>query len=375
MEQPIFRVGELVSVINQTLEYAYPTVVVEGEVASFKVSKGKFVFFDLKDEDSAVNCFMMVYSLRQPLEDGMKVRVVAQPRLTAWGKFSLTVRDVLPVGEGSIKRAFQMLKARLEREGLFDPARKRPLPRMPVRIGLVASIESAGYADFIKILNQRWRGLEIAVADVQVQGLGAAEQLIRAIEFFNQHSVPPEVIVIVRGGGSADDLSIFNDEVLVRTVAASRVPTLVGVGHEVDVSLCDLAADLRAATPSNAAQLLVPDRHALLAELTQREHRLADRFAAHAAAIRHKADSAPTAMLTRLHAALADAHNHINHAQLLLKQLDPKVVLQRGYTVVHDSQNKVIKGDAKGLEPGDQMTVATSHAIIIAGVINVRRQR
>src|SRR5688572_30163731 len=149
MDRTILQVSDLLALVNQTLEYAYPSVVVEGEVASFKVSKGKFVFFDLKDDSGAVNCFMMVYGLRQPLEDGMRVRLVAQPRLTAWGKFSLTVRDVSPVGQGSIQRAFQLLVAKLEKEGLFAAERKRTLPAMPRRIGLVSSVESAGYADFI----------------------------------------------------------------------------------------------------------------------------------------------------------------------------------------------------------------------------------
>src|SRR5690606_9434789 len=132
------------------------------------------------------------------------------------------------------------------------------------RIGVITSTQAAGYVDFITILGERWGGIEILVANTQVQGAGAATQIIRAIEFFNQTSEPPEVLVIVRGGGSADDLSVFNDEPLVRAIAGSRVPTLVGVGHEVDVTLADLVADVRAATPSNAAQILVPDKQEII---------------------------------------------------------------------------------------------------------------
>src|SRR6185503_4885736 len=208
MDRQILQVSDLLALINQTLEYAYPSVIVQGEVSSCKVSKGKFVFFDLKDDEGAVGCFMMAYGLRQPLEDGMRVQVIAQPKLTAWGKFSLTVREVMPVGEGSIKRAFEMLRAKLDKEGLFDPARKRMLPRIPRRIGLIASVESAGYADFIKILNHRWGGVDVTVADVQVQGMGAAEQIIGALAHFNQQAEPPETLVLVRGGGSADDLAV-----------------------------------------------------------------------------------------------------------------------------------------------------------------------
>jgi exodeoxyribonuclease VII large subunit len=373
MDHTILQVSDLLALVNQTLEYAYPSVRVEGEVASFKVSKGKFVFFDIKDDTGAVNCFMMAYGLRQPLEDGMRVQVVAQPRLTAWGKFSLTVREVNPVGEGSIKRAFELLRAKLEKEGLFDVVRKRPLPQIPQRVGLVASVESAGYADFIKILNHRWGGVVVEVADVQVQGQMSAAQIVGAIEYFNQQADLPEVLVIVRGGGSADDLAVFNDEHVVRAVAGSRVPTLVGVGHEVDVSLCDLVADVRAATPSNAAQILVPDRHALLAGLAQREQRLADRLSGRAADVRRTVDSAALRMIARLEYVLAERGKYIQQAQLLLKQLDPKVVLQRGYSLVRAANGTLVRS-GKHVKPGDILTITAEHAIIRAGVIDAKQK-
>lgn len=365
----VYQVSDLISVINQTLDYAYPQVVVEGEVASFKVNKSKYVFFDIKDDTGVIGCFMMVYQLRIPLEDGMRVRIIARPQLTAWGKFSLTVREVMPVGEGSIKRAFEMLRAKLAAEGLFDPARKRALPRLPTQIGLVASTESAGYGDFIKLVGERWGGLHIEVADVQVQGLGAAAQISRAIEHFNQRAILPEVIVIVRGGGSAEDLAVFNDEDLVRTVAGSRAPTLVGVGHEVDVSLCDLAADVRAATPSNAAEILVPDRQALMAELTQREKRLYERIVRHAAQQRQKVDAAAAAMVRAMKSALVDAKKYVAQSEQVLHQLDPKVVLKRGYALVHDTKGQLVR-DTK-ISVGDLLTVTTARAIIQAGVQHV----
>ena len=147
---------EFVAVVNQTLEYAYSSVLITGEVASFKVNQGKWVFFDLKDEETSVGCFMPVWSLRVPLEDGMKVVVRAVPKLTKWGKFSLTVSQVQPVGEGSLKKAYEMLKKKLTSEGLFDPAKKRPIPVGLARLGVISSVQAAGYADFIKIINARW---------------------------------------------------------------------------------------------------------------------------------------------------------------------------------------------------------------------------
>jgi exodeoxyribonuclease VII large subunit len=373
MELPTFKVSELIAVINQTLEYAYPSVMVEGEVASFKVSKGKYVFFDLKDDEGVINCFLMVYQLRHPLEDGMKVRLLAQPRLTSWGKFSLTVREVLPMGEGSIKRSFDLLKAKLDKEGLFDPLRKRALPPVPHHIGLIASVESAGYADFLKILDNRWGGVQVEVADVQVQGVGAAEQIIRAIDHFNQQADVPQVLVIVRGGGSAEDLAVFNDEGLVRAIAASRVPTLVGVGHEVDTSLADLAADMRAATPSNAAQLLVPDRKALIAELTQREHRLFERIERRLEVMRHLVNDAPQMMVARFDAAVVEHKRRLHHAIRELKHLDPKVVLRRGYALVRH-EDKLVKGAAKGIKIGDGLTITLARAILKAEVTHVEHK-
>lgn len=372
--QPVFTVSSLVGVINQTLEFAYPSVVVEGEVASFKVNKSKYVFFDLKDDEAALNCFMMVYQLKLPLEDGMKVRVIGQPRLTAWGKFSLIVRDVVPVGEGSIKRSFEMLKAKLEAEGLFDPARKRALPSIPQRVGLIASVESAGYADFLKIINHRWRGLEVQVADVQVQGTGAGRQIIAAIEHFNQLADLPEVLVIVRGGGSAEDLSVFNEEPLVRAVAASRVPTLVGVGHEVDTSLCDLAADVRAATPSNAAQILVPDHRDLLREIGHQERHLLERLDTRLGDINRQVNSAAGDMLMRMERALNEHSQSLRRAEMVLNQLNPRTVLNRGYALVRDASGKLVRSAADA-KVGDTLTITTANAIMDVGVNHVRQQK
>jgi len=367
-------VSDLIALVNQTLEYAYPSVVVEGELSSFKVSKGKFIFFDLKDDESAVSCFMMAYQLRTPLEDGMKVRVVAVPKLTAWGKFSLTVRDVRPVGEGDIKKSFKILHAKLEKEGLFDAARKRRLPVIPQRVGLIASTESAGYADFVKILNSRWGGLEVAVADVQVQGANAAPQIVRAIQYFSEHAQPVDVLVIVRGGGSAEDLAVFNEEPLVRAVAASRIPTLVGVGHEVDTSLADLAADVRAATPSNAAQILVPDRKAILRDIRHKQHRMLVHLVSRQQRLKRQLADAKRHMLMRTVRSLAAQRQHVLYARRTLRQLDPKVVLARGYAIVRDKSGTLVHADAS-LSPGDAVVIETSNAIINAGVTNVQPKK
>ena len=246
-----FTPSEFIAMVNQTLEYAYSSVLIEGEVASYKVSQGKWVFFDLKDDTSVVPCFIAVWNLRVPIEDGMKVVVRGVPNVRENGRFSFTVDAVKPVGDGNLKKAFELLKKKLTSEGLFDSAKKRPLPADLTKLGVISSTGAAGYADFVKIINARWGGMKVQVAHTQVQGMDAPDQIIKALNYFNEKG-EVQVIAILRGGGSADDLACFNDEKLVRAIAASRIPVITGIGHEVDESLADLAADLKASTPSNA---------------------------------------------------------------------------------------------------------------------------
>jgi exodeoxyribonuclease VII large subunit len=267
MQPQIISVSEFIGIINETLGFAYPQVIVEGEVSGFKVNQGKFVFFDLKDENHTLGCFMMARDLALPIEDGMKIRVTGGPKVTKFSRFSLTVRAIELAGEGELRRAMELLRRKLTAEGLFDLSRKRPLPTYPRRIGLITSGTSAAYHDFIKILNARWGGVEVLLADVTVQGITAPDQIVGALGYFNQLSEPADVLVLIRGGGSLEDLQAFSTEPVARAVAASRTPIIVGVGHEVDTSLADHAADVRAATPTDAARLVVPDRSEISARI------------------------------------------------------------------------------------------------------------
>lgn len=334
LENPLFTVSDFIALTNQTLEYAYPSVEVEGEVASFKVNQDKFIFFDLKDSGGSVGCFMTVWQLRQPIEDGMKVIVTATPKLTQWGKFSLTVRAIRPSGEGSLKKSFELLKAKLDKEGLFAVERKRALPRIPKHIAVISSIQAAGYADFIKILNDRWGGVKIEVGHVQVQGTDAPDHIIRALRYFNSLEILPEVVVIVRGGGSADDLSAFNDELLVREIATSRVPTLVGVGHEIDESLADLAADVRASTPSNAAQLIVPDRQEMIRSVRFQIQSLLPRVEQAIAVQRQLVEEYLETVFERIEKRFGGQAEVVSQLRQVLLQLNPERILERGYALL-----------------------------------------
>lgn len=361
------QVSEALELINQVLDQAFPLMLVEGEVASFKVNQSKFVFFDIKDEAGSLGCFMMAFNLKFPLEDGMKVRVLAQPKLTQWGKFSLTVREVMPVGEGSLKKSFEILKATLEKEGLFDLERKRTLPPIPTRIGVVSSSQAAGYADFIKILNNRWGGLDITLADVTVQGIDAPAQIISALHYLNEFSEPLDAIAILRGGGSADDLSSFNHEDVVRAVASSRTPTITGVGHEVDITLADLAADVRAATPSNAAELLVPDKNQVLAGV-KRTVQTAENGVT--AAIR-VCELDTSAVTESIHASLNNFiiknSDTLRLMSQTLHQLNPETILRRGYSLVKKGSKIVSK--QSDVTIGDEVSIQVSDGEIGAKVI------
>lgn len=374
MEKTPISVSESIALINQTLDYAYPTLIVEGEISSFKINRDKYVFFDLKDDEASIACFMTVWQLRMPLEDGMKVQIVAKPRLTNWGKFSLTVREVRPIGEGSLKRSFELLKANLEKEGLFAPDNKRPLPSLPHRIGLIASAESAGYVDFLTILGARWGGMEIEVANVQVQGVGAAEQLVRAIKYFNGSLDPPELLVIVRGGGSADDLAVFNDEPLVRAVAGSKIPTLAGIGHEIDTSLVDLAADARAATPSNAAERLTPDRREIMQNLARISERISDRIVRRIEITIQELHAVGATFEREIKARLSGTKDHIVAQKRLLDQLSPVAALRRGYAILKDQEGTLVSSK-NTIITGDNLIVESARYILKVGVQHATKKQ
>lgn len=326
--------SDFVALLNQTLEFAFPVVLISGELANFRVTKNRWVYFDLKDEQSSVAFFGSVYQLPGPLSDGLHVQVAGSPRLHPRFGFSVNFRSISAVGEGSIKKAADLLAKKLEAEGLFEPARKRLLPEIPESIGLITAADSAAAADFIKIINERWGGLEITLIDSLVQGENAPLQLVSAIEHFNQLSSPPDVLVMIRGGGSPEDLAAFSDERVVRAVAASRVPTIVGIGHEVDISLAELAADARASTPSNAAQLVVPDRQHQIEIMKRDRDRLTSRLnEIHSHQLR-QAGLCREALTDQVNSLLKQEKQRLANIKGLTRLLDPSGVLKRGYALV-----------------------------------------
>ncbi len=355
MSEIIFSPTDFVSVLNQTLDYAYPVVTIEGELANVRVSRGKWVYFDIKDDTASVKCFGTVYMLPGPIEEGMMVRIVANPRMHALYNFSLNIQSITPVGEGALKRAADLLFAKLDGEGLFDPLRKRPVPLAPTTIGLITSKESAAYADFNKILNERWGGITVLHYDVQVQGEQAIADVVQALRYMNQLAESPEVVVITRGGGSADDLAAFSTEQVVRAVAGSRIPTLVAIGHEVDTSLAELAADMRASTPSNAAQFLTPDKSQLLQDLDLHKKTLKNSLSNTLKASLQNLQQTKSMMNHLLQQSFTVAEQTVMRQHNLLQALNPQAALTRGYAALRKN-GKVITS-ARMLKAGDDIAV------------------
>lgn len=360
--EAVFSVSDFVASLNQTFDYAYPYVEVVGELSNLRISKNKWVYFDLKDEQASMRCFGTVYIMPGPLEDGMMVRLSGSPRMHPVYSFSFTIQSIVPAGKGALKKAADLLAAKLKAEGLFDAARKRVLPTAPRRIALITAGQSAAYADFIKIAQARWSGLIVDHYDVLVQGDQAPGAIVAALATVSNQSELPDAVVVIRGGGSADDLAAFSDERVVRAVAGSRVPTVVAIGHEIDVSLAELAADMRASTPSNAAELLLPDKKVELQRLSKARQDL-DRLLQQQIAPRLLELQKRKIHLDEfLERVFVEANERLSHAERLLAAYDPKRPLSQGYALARLKGQVVTGGQEIGV--GDIIEIEFTDVIL-----------
>lgn len=360
----ILSVTQLVSIINTALA-PLESVTVEGEVAEFKIIDQKWVTFKLRDETSSIGCFMPVWQYHAPVEDGMLVRAQGRPTLRNKGFFSFVLATLQPTGEGALKRAFELLRAKLEHEGLFAAERKRPLPRFPEHIALITSRDAAAYSDFIKVLAARQGGLRVSFVHAHVQGEAAVAQILQAIEFATTNLRSVDVLVLIRGGGSLEDLQAFNDERVVRAVAASRIPTIVGIGHERDVNLAELAADVRASTPSNAAEILVASRKELAAQVGQLADRVRHRVHRVLVSKRGDVTNLRHTLLSRWRQTALSRQRIVQDMQRLLISLSPHATLNRGYSITRTAGGKVVRSTQQ-VGVGDSLTIAVADGDIPA---------
>ena len=276
-EDRVLSVGELTRAIKETLNDAFPGVWVKGEVSGLKRPDSGHLYFNLKEGTTAVIACAMwrnaAMKLGFPLKDGGEVEAFGEIDVYApRGGYQLIIKQLRPAGLGALLLQLEELKRRLAAEGLFAAERKRPLPRYPRRIGVVTSPVGAAVRDIVKVLRGRWPGIEVVLAPVKVQGEGAASEIAAAIERFNRYG-GVDLLIVGRGGGSLEDLWAFNEEVVIRAIAGSAIPVISAVGHEVDTTLADFAADVRAATPSNAAEIAVRDAHEILHRVRTLEER------------------------------------------------------------------------------------------------------
>jgi exodeoxyribonuclease VII large subunit len=262
-ERHVWKVSELTERIGEILEAAFRDVWVEGEVSNYHTAQSGHLYFTLKDARSQIRCVCFrdqVRGLKFRPEDGLQVTVrgslgVYEPR----GEYQIYVSHIEPVGLGALQLAFEQLKKRLAEEGLFDEARKKPLPVLPQRIGVVTSPTGAAIRDILRVLKRRFPNVHVLLFPVKVQGESAAAEIVAAVQYFNRAKAA-DVLIVARGGGSLEDLWSFNEEIVARAIFASQIPVITGIGHETDFTIADFAADVRAPTPSAAAEIVVRSR-------------------------------------------------------------------------------------------------------------------
>lgn len=309
-EQQVFSVTTLTHAIKQMLEDGFFTIWVEGEISNLATPRSGHVYFTLKDEAAQLRAVIFKSAarlVRFELENGMQVLLRGSLSVyEARGEYQLIVSRAEPRGAGALQAAFEQLKRRLEAEGLFDPAHKRPIPLLPKKIGVVTSPTGAAIRDILNIVNRRFANVHVLIAPARVQGADAPAEIVRAIEMLNR--LPDvDALIVGRGGGSLEDLWAFNEECVARAIFASRIPVISAVGHEIDFTIADFVADLRAPTPSAAAELVVRNKADLAQTLDAQHARLKQ-------AMRHLLDRSRAAAA---HAArrLSDPRRRVNELQ------------------------------------------------------------
>ena len=399
-----YSVSSLTAELKATLEGRFTRIYVEAEISGWRLYPSGHAYFTLKDSGAQISAVMFASSLarckvKDALKDGAKVLVYGNVSVYApRGNYQLMVLAAKLVGEGDLMQKYLELKAKLEKEGLFSAARKRKLPFLPRRIGIVTSEAGAVIHDMCTVLTRRFPALEIRLYPCLVQGAEAPRTIIEGIRYFNSNTQTlnnsntwvPDLLIIARGGGSFEDLFCFNDEALVREVAASTIPTISAVGHETDFTLCDFAADVRAGTPSIAAEIAVPVLSDLAAQLStfnsqlatslrskgdffaQRVDQLSDALASSLMIAQANAERRLARVMPRLAPALKlhmqRAESRLQKAEAQLKAYSPYGVLERGYSLTTAADGSVVR-DAKDVKAGDRLMTRLAKGVVESEVV------
>jgi len=381
-EARVLSVSELTAYVKDRLESAFPDVYVMGEVSGLKRAASGHVYLTLKDENAVLRAVIWrgtASRLRFDLKDGLQVLArggidVYPPR----GSYQLVVRWMEPQGLGDLQVAYRQLLEKLEKEGLFRPEHKKPLPPFPRRIGIVTSPTGAAVRDIVNVVSRRFPPVRLYLYPARVQGAEAAAEIVRAIDALNRMQPEMDVIIVGRGGGSLEDLWPFNEEAVARAIYASRVPVISAVGHEIDVSISDFVADVRAATPTEAGEIAVPDRAEVLKALDERKRRMASALGRTVArgrqtldalaaryAFRHpettfreraqRADDALDRIRTHVDHRLDMLRQTVSGAAQRLESLSPLKVLERGYSVTLTADGRIVRS-VEDVGIGDTIT-------------------
>ncbi len=393
----VYTVSRLNREARLLLEAGLPPCWIEGELSNLARPSSGHWYFTLKDADAQVRCAMFRNAnarVRVAPKDGMHVLVRARVSLyEARGEYQLIAEQLEEAGEGALRRRFEELKARLAAEGLFDTELKRPLPRLPRRIGVVTSPTGAAIRDILHVLARRFPAVPVLIYPVPVQGAGAATEIAAAIRLASERR-DADVLIVARGGGSLEDLWAFNEEAVARAIRASAIPVVSGIGHEVDFTIADFAADLRAPTPSAAAEAVVPDRAEWRRTVTATQQRLGrawqrlgrqagERLAwlarrlelthprTRLAARAQRLDELEGRLGRALRRELAQAGARLAAAARTLNAVSPLATLERGYTIVVRADGQLVRA-ARDLAPGDEVTGRTAAGSFAASVTTVR---
>jgi exodeoxyribonuclease VII large subunit len=383
LERQIYTISQLTAMTRELLEEAFSTLWIEGEISNLSCPSSGHVYFSLKDKTAQVRCAMFLQNhrlLRFPLSNGMKILANAKVSLyEARGDFQLIVERVEELGDGALQRAFELLKQKLEKEGLFDKTRKRALPSLPKCIGVITSPTGAAIRDILSVLKRRFASIPVIIYPTAVQGNAAAAQIAQALTWANQRN-ECDVLIVARGGGSLEDLWPFNEEIVARAIFNSAIPVVSGVGHEVDFTISDFVADRRAPTPSAAAELVSQDACEWQENLSRKLKQL---YTTITRALTHQdqlVDSLnkqlrlchPQQMLrkqaqsldyleqrlqTYMQQSLKQLNQKLRHAGELLDMVSPLKTLERGYAMVADKISNRIIVSVNAVKIGTELTI------------------
>ena len=331
-------------------------IAVTGEISNLKYHSSGHVYFSLSDEGAKVNCFLpanIAANLRYRLGNGLEITATGSINVyKKGGYYSLFVRLIDVAGEGNLSAAFQLMKEKLDKEGLFDSRHKKPIPTFPHHIGIVTAETGAAVEDIIKIIRRRNEMVDITVFPVPVQGEGAADSIAEMLDLINAKFSDVDTLIVGRGGGSAEDLWAFNEEVLARAIFRSRIPVISAVGHEIDFTISDFVADRRAETPTAAAEIAVPDINDLKLWLSDRKENFLSELNSRLRLAELKAESMLSEMRNGLHRIIERHSFNIEKMKIILEESNPIAILEKGYSIIENVEGSII-GSSNDLTDGE----------------------